>query len=167
MGQLNWLEMNLLCTYQPACAIAMKLPILWVSGVVEALRILGIPGCSKFAEHLLSFTYIPKAWPASHSKTFTVWSSLVPRPVQKRAWYLLFACALNFPTFREFRIIPCYLCVLWCQVRVFCHIFNHTPPTMAICVQGLDFEVLYAFLRLRGRARLCLTIHSNIPMSQH
>ena len=31
---------------------------------------------------------------------------------EKRAWYPLFAHVLNFPTFREFRIIPCYLHVL-------------------------------------------------------
>ena len=29
-----------------------------------------------------------------------------PGPFEKRAWYPLFAHALNFPTFREFRIIP-------------------------------------------------------------
>ena len=37
-------------------------------------------------------------------------ASLVPRPIEKsekRAWYLLFAHVLNFPTFWEFRIIPC------------------------------------------------------------
>ena len=31
---------------------------------------------------------------------------------EKRAWYPLFAHALNFLTFREFRIISCYLHVL-------------------------------------------------------
>ena len=41
-----------------------------------------------------------------------------PGPFEKleeRAWYPLFVHALNFnfPTFREFQIIPCYLRVLW------------------------------------------------------
>ena len=38
------------------------------------------------------------------------------------------------------------------SVCVFCRIFNHTLLTMAICVQGLDSAMLYAFLRLRGEA---------------
>ena len=51
-----------------------------------------------------------------------IFTSLVPSPSsgpfeisepvrksEKRAWYPLFAHALNFPTFREFWIIPCYL----------------------------------------------------------
>ena len=41
--------------------------------------------------------------------------SLLPRPDRKigeRTWHLLFVHALNFPTFREFQIIPCYLRVL-------------------------------------------------------
>ena len=37
-------------------------------------------------------------------------------------------------------------------VCVFCRIFNRTLLTMAICVQGLDSAVLYAFLRLPGEA---------------
>ena len=32
---------------------------------------------------------------------------------EKRAWYPLFAHALNFPTFQEFRIIPWYLRMTW------------------------------------------------------
>ena len=36
------------------------------------------------------------------------------------------------------------------SVRVFCRIFIRTLLTMAIRVQGLDSDVLYAFLRLRG-----------------
>ena len=71
---------------------------------------------------------------------------------EKRAWYPLFAHALNFPTFWEFQIIPCYPRVPWRQVRVFCHIFNRILLTMAICVQGLDSAVLYDFLRLRDEA---------------
>ena len=38
------------------------------------------------------------------------------------------------------------------SVRVFCRIFNRTLLTMAICVQGLDYAVLYAFLPLRDEA---------------
>ena len=71
---------------------------------------------------------------------------------EKRAWYPLFAHALNFPTFWEFQIIPCYPRVPWRQIRVFCHIFNRILLTMAICVQGLDSAVLYDFLRLRDEA---------------
>ena len=62
------------------------------------------------------------------------------------------ADVLNFPTFWEFRGILCYLCVPWRQVHVYCRTFNRTLLTMAICVQHLDPVVLYAFLRLRGKA---------------
>ena len=65
---------------------------------------------------------------------------------EKRSWYLLFTHALNFPTFWEFQIIPCYLHVPRCQVCVLCRIFNRTLLTMAICVQGLDSAMLYAWV---------------------
>ena len=57
--------------------------------------------------------------------------------LEKRAWYPLFAHALNFPTFREFRIIPCYLRVAWCQYVYFAVIFNRTLLTMAICIESI------------------------------
>ena len=78
---------------------------------------------------------------------------------EKRALYLLFAHALNFPTFRESRIIPCHLRVLWHQVRVYCRTFSRTVLTMAICVQGLDSAVLYAFLWLWGEAMALTYVH--------
>ena len=63
---------------------------------------------------------------------------------EKRAWYPLFAHALNFPTFREFRIIPWYLRVPW-RLRVHCRIFIRTLLTMAIgilpcCMPYCDLE---------------------------
>ena len=53
---------------------------------------------------------------------------------EKTALYLLFAHALNFPTFRESRIIPCHLRVLWHQVRVFCRTFlSYTADNGYLC----------------------------------
>ena len=66
----------------------------------------------------------------------------------ERTWYLLFAYVLNFLTYQEFQIIPCYIRVTWHQVREYWRtsIFNHTLLTMTICVQHLDSGMLYAFL---------------------
>ena len=50
---------------------------------------------------------------------------------EKRAWCPLFAHALNFPIFRESRIIPWYLRVPWC-LRVHCRIFICTLLTLAV-----------------------------------
>ena len=74
-------------------------------------------------------------------------SSLGPfEKSEKRAWYPLFAHALNFLTFQEFPdntvLPPCDMT----SVCIFCRIFSRTLLTMAICVQGLDSAALYAFL---------------------
>ena len=66
--------------------------------------------------------YVHMQWFWNTSLSCTCFS-LIPRPVWKvgeKGSYLLFVHALNFPIFREFQIILCYLRVLWHQVRVFC-----------------------------------------------
>ena len=68
---------------------------------------------------------------------------------EKRAWYQLFAHALNFPTFREFRIIPWYLRVSWRCTHTLPYIYSYTADNGCT-----DSAVLYALLRLRGEARV-------------
>ena len=52
-------------------------------------------------QNILSFSSYCYMYIYSHS--------LVPRPIWKMAWYLLF---MHMPTFQEFWIISCYFCVL-------------------------------------------------------
>ena len=51
--------------------------------------------------------------PCHKPRTFIASSPGPFEKLEKRAWYPLFVHALNFLTFREFRIIPCYLRVPW------------------------------------------------------
>ena len=83
---------------------------------------------------------------------------------EKRPWYPLFVHALNFLTFQEFQIIPCYLHVLWLGYMYICCIFNHTVFIMAICVQDQGSAVLYTFLWLLRRSN-STNLEKKVPTS--
>ena len=83
-------------------------------------------------------------------------SSLVPRPIRKigeRAWYPLFAHALNFPTFQEFRKNTVHLRVMWHHLRARSCSINRISLTMA-SVQGVDSALSYALQRLGCEAMM-------------
>ena len=112
---------------------------------------------SKMAEvTLIDFLYLNRlalsVEPQFSNQDLRLGLALSPRPFEKsekRAWYPLFVHVLNFPTFLEFRIVPCYLRVPWRRYMyfaiyliVYCWqwLFVRKAWILPYCMPFCDFE---------------------------